>query len=109
MRELKLDQLQKSVDSKEVTSLENWLKVLGEARKAAEAQAQEALNLAVQEEAVRKDIEDQRNQEKARAIVLAARMRSLESKIDARAEAIAAQPQDYSEIPAWVETEFAGR
>jgi hypothetical protein len=76
---------------------------------AAEAQAREALDLAVQEEAARKEADDERNQVKARAIVLASRLRALEAKLGTTAETATSRPKDYDEVATWVEREFAGR
>ncbi len=104
---LKLAELQANVGSKGADLLESELSASETARLAAEAQAREALDIAIQEESARKDAEDQRNQERARAMVLAARVRALESRLGAVADA--PSPSDYSEIPGWVEDQFAGR
>jgi len=106
---LKLAQLQAVAGSKDLVSLESQLKASQEARVAAEAQAREALGLAVQEEGARRDAEDQRNQEKARAIVLAARLRALESRLGSVADAGIDQPAKYDDVASWVERQFAGR
>jgi hypothetical protein len=107
---LRLAQLQAAgVGSTELVSLESQLKASQEARLAAEAQAREALDLAVQEEAARKDAEEERNSEKVRAMVLAARVRALESRLDSVTTAGLSRPEEYEEIAEWVENEFAGR
>jgi|ERR1022692_2239227 hypothetical protein len=53
--------------------------------------------------------QDQRNQEKARAMVLAARLRALESRLGSLSDATDSRPDQYGEVASWVENEFAGR
>jgi hypothetical protein len=81
------------------------------AKTAAEAQAQEALALAVQEEGARITAEEERNQEKARAAAIYARVQVLERQLKAAAleEEAEDDPTTYDEIAAWVEARFAGR
>lgn len=82
-----------------------------DARSAAEAQATEALALAVQEESARIVAEDERNQERARSIAMYARLQSLENQLKAASiqETTSGIPQSYEEVPHWVEANFPGR
>jgi hypothetical protein len=102
-------QLQAQQGASNVTSIENRLAASEVARMAAEAQAREALDLSVQEEIARTEAENERNQERARSMVLAARVRALEARLGSNTELSAIRPKAYEEIPAWVEVEFAGR
>jgi hypothetical protein len=96
--------------SKEIIALNAQLKAAENARLAAETQAREAFDLAASEEELRKRAEDERNQEKARSMVLAARIRALEAMVEAEMAANApAIPANYGDIPTWVEEQFAGR
>jgi hypothetical protein len=95
--------------STEIASLEVQLKASQAARFAAETQARDSLDLAIQEEAARKEAEDERNQERARAIVLSARVRALESRLVSVTDADMSRPEEYGEVATWVEREFAGR
>ena len=81
------------------------------AKSAAEAQAKEALALAVQEEGARIAAEEERNQEKARSIAMYGRVQALEKQLKAAAvqETDAELPKLYEDIPHWVETKFPGR
>jgi hypothetical protein len=106
---LRLAELQATIGSKDVDFLQTELNVSQTARMAAETQAREALDIAIQEEGARKDAEDERNQERARAMVLAARVRSLESRIGPITDANVSRPKEYNEIASWVEVQFAGR
>jgi hypothetical protein len=106
---LKVAQLQASKGPNEIASLEGQLRAAEGARIAAEAQAREALDLAVQEEGIRKLVEDERNQERARAMVLAARVRGLESRVDVVIDQTISRPEQYAEVASWVESQFAGR
>jgi hypothetical protein len=106
---LRLSELQESLDSTEHGSLRAQLDASQNARLAAEAQAREALDLAIQEETARREADDERNQIRARAMVLAARVRALEAQLGRSADKITAKPHDYDEIGPWVEKEFAGR
>jgi hypothetical protein len=105
---LTLARLQEDAAPKGLLALEGQLKASLAAREAAEIQAREALDLAVQEESNRKDAEDQRNQERARSIVLSARVRRLELRLGTTTK-VAPAPSDYGEVATWVESEFAGR
>lgn len=105
----KLNRLQSTQDSTEYHSLKSQLLASENARTAAEAQAREALDLAIQEEMARNEADDERNQMKARAIVLATRVRALEARLGASAEATQSIPYSYDEVALWVEREFAGR
>jgi hypothetical protein len=89
--------------------VQNQLKASQDARLAADAQAREALDIAVQEEEARKQAEDERNQERARAMVLAARVRVLEARLGAATDKSIPRPTDYNEIPRWIDQDFAGR
>jgi hypothetical protein len=51
---------------------------------------------------------DERNQERARAMVLSARVHALEARAGSGVS-LGPQPRDYSEVAAWVEEQFAGR
>jgi hypothetical protein len=66
------------------------------------------MNTALEEEEARKAIEEERNQERARAMVLAARVRALEKRLISADES-SARPADYDAIAPWVEEQFAGR
>jgi len=57
-----------------------------------------SLPLAIQEEAAGKEAEDERNQERARAIVLFARVRALESRLMSVTEADMSRPEEYGEV-----------
>jgi len=61
---LKLNKLQVAQDSTEYNPLRSQLLASESARMAAEAQAREALDLAMQEESARKEADDERNQVK---------------------------------------------
>jgi hypothetical protein len=108
---LRLAQIQSRANiTSEVVSLQEQLKAAQEARVASEAQAKESLDMAVQEEVRRKELETERDQERARGMVLAARLRSLEDRLGAAAIGKSAQrPTAYDEIPEWIEREFASR
>jgi hypothetical protein len=91
-----------------LTKLESELKATSAAREAAEVQAREALDLAVQEEENRKQAEQERDQERAHAMAIAARVRHLEKQI-ALVPSQENRPLEYDDIPDWIEREFAGR
>jgi hypothetical protein len=93
------------------STVKEQLKAAIAAKTAAEAQAKEALALAVQEESARIVAEDERNQERARALAIYARVQSLEDqlRIAAVQETDADTPEGYEDIPNWVETKFPGR
>jgi hypothetical protein len=86
--------------------LEDELKAALAARKAAEEQAKEALDIAIQEEKNRKEAENERDLERSRAMAIAARVRSLEAKVNLVPET---RPNTYEELPAWIESQFASR
>lgn len=62
--------------------------------------------MAIQEESSRKQAEADRDSERARAMAIAARVRSLEERIQIVPEK---RPESYEGIQNWVETQFASR
>ncbi len=107
----RLANIQETEKKQDVTGLKKQLSAALEARQAAEAQARESLDLAVQEENARIAAETERDQEKARALAINARVQALENRLRAFAvdTTTSAKPTTYDEIPNWLQTEFAGR
>ncbi len=106
---LRLAQVQASGSTNQLLTLQSQLKAARDGCVAAEAQAREALDLAVQEEMTRKEVEDERNQERSRAMVLSARLRLLEAEHSPSTEGAAPRPKNYGDIAWWAERQFAGR
>lgn len=104
----KLSEFQEAnADSVEISNIMRERDLALAAKVAAEAQAKEALDLAAQEDALRRQAEDEREQERARSMAMNARIRSLESRLQAPAAIIL--PTNFLEIPDWVDQSFAGR
>jgi hypothetical protein len=109
---LRLARIQENATKLDVTTLKKQLSAALEARKAAEAQANEALDLAVQEENARVNAENERNSERARAAAIGARVQILEGRLriaGANNNLPEERPDQYDDIPNWVQDEFAGR
>jgi hypothetical protein len=81
------------------------------AKRASEIQAEESLALAVQEETERIEAEAERDQERGRSAAMSARIRALEEQLRSVKDAppTSKRPNNYQEIPLWIQSEFAGR
>jgi hypothetical protein len=103
-----LGQMQANSGAQEIETLRAQLVAANAARAAAEANAETSFDLAIQEEQKREEAESERNQERARAMVLAARVRSLEAQAPV-VETPVVRPTEYDQVPVWIENQFAGR
>lgn len=104
---LRLAQSQEAGDNSE-----KQLEVAIQAKAAAEGQAAEAFDLATQEEQLRREAQEERDQERGRAIALSSRIRELEGMLKTQVEAARSgvpTPVDYDTIPEWVNKQFSGR
>ncbi|WP_316181748.1 hypothetical protein [Bradyrhizobium sp. SZCCHNRI1009] len=93
------------------TSLEEQLNAALAAKRASEAQAEEALALSVQEETERIQAEAERDQERARSAAMSARIRALEDQLQSLKSSaeVSKRPANYHEMIDWIQSEFAGR
>jgi hypothetical protein len=107
----RLAELQKSKsDTEIIPQLMSERDVAVAAKIASEAQVNEALDLAAQEDVLRKQAEEDRDFERGRNIALVARVRALESKLaEVNASEDRAYPLSYDGIEEWVDASFAGR
>lgn len=104
----KLSSLQKSLGrSDEITRLSTERDLAIAEKKAAEARAEEAWNFALQEDQARQNAQEERDQERGRAIAMSARIKILEERLNAPTPIIC--PDNYEDIPDWVGEAFAGR
>ncbi len=101
---------QKEVVSYAITvdGLLKQLEIAKTGKEAAEAQAREALDLAMQEETFRKRAEEERDMERSRAMAIMARVRHLEERVTSTPTQ-QIRPKNYEDIQGWLESQFAGR
>ncbi|MBC2773368.1 hypothetical protein H6M51_10865 [Rhizobium sp. AQ_MP] len=81
------------------------------ARMAAETQAEQSFSLAVQEEELRAEVELQRDSYRSQLLAAQSRIEALEARLVSAGKLaeIGERPSSYSDIPEWVETNFAGK
>lgn len=81
------------------------------ARMAAETQAEQSFSLAVQEEELRADAETQRDSYRSQLLAAQSRIEALEGRLSSAGNLteIGERPKTYSDIPEWVESNFAGK
>ena len=104
----KLSVLQNSLGrSDELSRLKSEKDLADAAKRAAEANAQEAWDFAMQEDQARRAAQEERDQERARALAMSARIKILEERLQAPIPL--ACPENYEDVPDWVNAAFAGR